>query len=238
MKLTPPLNVLAIIPARKGSKRLPKKNVKLLSGKPLIAWTVEQACRCNYFNKVIISTDCENIAKIGKSYGAETPFLRPVEIANDQSPSMDLVHHALNFYEKKGEVFDIVVLLEPTSPLRGKQNLNEAMKNFIEKLSTHDALISVGKVEREHPSIIKKIDEKNLLKTFLNENITSSHKSEVYFPYGVIYAVKVCMLEKDNTFYQKRSLPYLIERWQNFEIDDLVDFYCTEKMMEIYSEFL
>lgn len=240
MTLKSTVKILAIIPARKGSKRLPEKNIKLLLGKPLIAWTVEQACQCNYFDKVIISTDCEKIAKIGKYFGADVPFLRPAELSKDDSSSMDLVHHALNYYSLRGEIFDIVVLLEPTSPLRKNQNLNQAMKLFIEKLSSYDSLISVGKIERELPSVIKKIDNRNILSAFLKKEETDNHKEklEAYFPYGVIYAVKVSMLSKDNTFYQEKSLPYIIERWQNFEIDDLVDFLCVEKMMEEYSEFL
>lgn len=225
--------VLAIIPARAGSKRLPAKNTKMLLGKPLIGWSVEQACLCRYFYKVIISTDCQNIANIAQKFGAEVPFLRPQALSRDDSPSIDLVEHALQHYSTQGDHFDMIALLEPTSPLRAKEDLEKAMGYFIENYSDYDALISVGKIAREHPSVIKKI-ESGCLKPFS----TKDDVTEAFFPYGVIYAVKTSKLQETRSFYQEKSLPYEIQRWQNFEIDDLVDFICVEKIMEAYSSQL
>lgn len=232
MNSTP--RTLAIIPARAGSKRLPGKNVKPLAGKPLVAWTVEQACGCQYFTEVIISTDCENIAEIAKQYGAKVPFLRPDALAMDNSSSMDLVEHALEHYAKQGVFFDYVALLEPTSPLRKKDDLNNAMSAFLSNSQKYHALISVGKVEREHPTIMKKITSENRLSKYADELATT----DVFFPYGVIYASKVSTLLATKTFYQAETLPYLIERWQNFEIDDEVDFLCTESLVEKYGHKL
>lgn len=225
--------ILAIIPARAGSKRLPLKNIKPIFGKPLVAWTVEQALQCKYFNKVIVSTDCKDIAGIAESHGAEVPFMRPDELSQDHSSSMDLVEHALTALSVKGESFDIVALLEPTSPLRFKSDLDQAMSTFLEKIADYDALISVGEIEREHPAIIKSIHE-NKIQPFLH----NCEKKAAYFPYGVIYASKVSTLLQTKTFYQARALAYKIARWQNFEIDDLVDFHCVERIMEVFHKEL
>lgn len=228
------VSTLAIIPARAGSKRLPGKNVKQLAGKPLVAWTVEQACRCDLFDEVVISTDSADIAGIAKQYGASAPFLRPESLSQDNSSSIDLVEHALNYYASKGQSFDYVALLEPTSPLRKKDDLNTAMSAFLDKSDFYHALVSVGKIEREHPSILKKITPESKLSTYFEGALAE----EAFFPYGVIYASKVPYLLQTRSFYQKETLPYLIERWQNFEIDDDVDFYCTEKLIEQYGHKL
>jgi len=231
------LNVLAIIPARGGSKRLPGKNIKPLLGKPLINWTIEQALQCHYFDKVIVSTDCKKIAEVAKEKGASVPFIRPDSLSQDRTPSIDVVEHALDFFSLKQEYFDVLVLLEPTSPLRTAKDLNNAMTLFIDHYDTYDALISVGKVEREHPSIMKLIEEENFLKPFEKEEKSQKAK-EAFFPYGVIYASKVSTLREMKTFYPEKILPYCIQRWQNFEIDDEVDFLCIEKIMEVYSSHL
>jgi len=110
--------VIAIIPARGGSKGLPNKNIKPLLGKPLINWTIEVAQRSKYFDNLIVSTDSESIAEVALSANCRVPFIRPSELATDHTPSSEVVLHVLDFYEKKDQDYDILVLLEPTSPLR------------------------------------------------------------------------------------------------------------------------
>ena len=110
-------SILAIIPARGGSRRLPRKNVRLLCGKPLIAYTIEAALSSKLIDRVVVSTEDEEIAEVSKKYGAEV-LERPEELARDDSPTIDAVMHVLNWFEERKEFFDIVVLLEPTSPLR------------------------------------------------------------------------------------------------------------------------
>lgn len=219
-------NIIALIPARGGSKRLPRKNIRKLCGKPLIGWTIEQAQKCKYFGRVVVSTDDEEIAKISKSYGAEVPFLRPKKLAQDNSPSIDAVIHAIDWFGDKGEYFEDIALLEPTSPLRKKNDLNKAIEHFINHKA--DSLVSVGEVHLEDPSIMKKI-ESNIVKPFFE---TLNNKVPAYFPYGVIYLSKVDALREYGTFYQRDTIPYLIERWQNYEIDDIYDFYCVEAIMK------
>ena len=225
--------VIAIIPARGGSKGLPGKNIKLLLRKPLIAWTIEQAKKSKYIDKLIVSTDYPEIADIAKKYGAEVPFLRPKKFAQDSSPSWELVIHAIEWFEKKNEFFDIIVLLEPTSPLRRENDIDKAIEIFMKGLDKTDALISVGEIHLEIPQIAKKI-EKGYIKPFMRtEKVYQRQQvSKSYFPYGVIYLSKVGTYKKFKTFYQARIIPYPIERWQNYEIDDIYDFICVEAILE------
>jgi CMP-N-acetylneuraminic acid synthetase len=225
--------ILSIIPARGGSKGLPRKNIKPLLGKPLIAWTIEQALNSKYIDKVVVSTDDEEIAEISKEYGAEVPFLRPKELARDDSPTIDAIMHAINWFEERGEFFDILVLLEPTSPLRKRNDIDNALELLINNIETADAIVSVGEVHLENPYIMKKI-ENGYVKPFIEIDKDFYQRQQlpkVYFPYGVIYASKIETLKKYKTFYQERTIPYFIERWQNYEIDDIYDFICIESIL-------
>jgi len=225
--------IIAIIPARGGSKGLPGKNVKPLLGKPLIAWTIGQAKKSKYIDKLIVSTDYPEIADTAKKYGAEAPFLRPKKFARDSSPSWELVIHAIEWLEKRNEFFDIIVLLEPTSPLREDNNIDKAIEIFVKNLNKADALISVGEIHLEIPQIAKKI-EGGYVKPFARTKKVYQRQqaSKSYFPYGVIYMSKVDTYKTFKTFYQKRIIPYPIERWQNYEIDDNYDFICVEAILK------
>lgn len=226
--------IIAIIPARGGSKGLPRKNIKPLLGKPLVAWTIEQAKNSKYVNKVVVSTEGKEIAEISRGYGAEVPFLRPEELARDDSPTLDTIMHAIDWFEKRGESFDIVVLLEPTSPLRKKDDLDNAIELFIKNIDKADSLVSVGEVYLENPYIMKRV-ENGYVKPFIeiDENIYQRQQlPKVYFPYGVVYLSKTDTLKKYKTFYQEKTIPYFIERWQNYEIDDIYDFICVEAIIK------
>jgi len=226
--------ILAIIPARGGSKGLPRKNIKNLAGKPLIAWTIELALKSRYLDRVVVSTEDKEIAKIARRYGAEVPFLRPKKYARDDSPTSEVINHAINWFKKRGENFDIVICLEPTSPLRREEDIDNAIEFFIKNINKADSLVSVGEIHLENPYIAKKIEKgyvKPLIKT--HKNIYQRQQLlKTYFPYGVIYLSKIKTYQKYNTFYQKRTIPYFIERWQNYEIDDIWDFICVEAILK------
>jgi len=225
--------ILAIIPARGGSKGLPRKNILPLLGKPLVAWTIEQALASKYLDKVIVSTDDEEIALIAKDYGAEVPFLRPAELATDTATSVAVIYHALAFYKERGIEFNYLALLEPTSPLRADGDIDKSIKLLIDHEAEADSLVSVGEVHMEHPSIVKKI-ENNYVKPYepTGEIITRRQDlSRAYFPYGVIYISKITRLEATNTFYQERTIPFFIQRWQNYEVDDIFDLKCIEAVL-------
>ena len=226
--------IIAIIPARGGSKGLPRKNIKPLLGKPLVTWTIEQATQSKYIDKVIVSTEDKEIAKISKKYGAEVPFLRPKELATDSSPTSDTIIQAISWFEKREEYFDIVVLLEPTSPLRKKDDLDNVIELFIKNIDKADSLVSVGELHLENPYIMKKI-ENGYVKPFIEigKNIYQRQQlPKVYFPYGVVYLSKTDTLKRHKTFYQEKTIPYFIENWQNYEIDDMYDFICVEAILK------
>lgn len=225
--------ILAIIPARGGSKGLPRKNILPLLGKPLIAWTIERALASKYLDKVIVSTDDEEIARIAKDYGAEVPFLRPAELATDTATTIAAIHHALGFYKKRGIGFDYLALLEPTSPLRAEGDIDKAIKLLNDHEAEADSLVSVGEVHMEHPSIVKKIENNYVTPYVPTDEIITRRQdlSKAYFPYGVIYLSKITSLEATDTFYQERTIPFFIERWQNYEVDDIFDLKCIEAVL-------
>lgn len=240
--------ILALIPARGGSKGIPGKNIIDVGGLPLIAHSIRAAKKSKLVDKVIVSTDSAEIAKVAKKYGAQAPFLRPKKISGDKSPTIDAVLHALDWLEAHGEKFHAIALLEPTSPLRKNDDIDNAIKLLLKNFNKADAVVSVGEVHLEHPSVMKVIN-KNYLKPFLpgNKKIHQSRLrrgssmplasgrqqlSTVYFPYGVIYLCKANVLRKEKSFYPKRIIPYKIERWQNYEIDDIFDLICVRTVMQ------
>ncbi len=227
--------ILGLIPARGGSKRLPRKNVKLLKGKPLIEWSIKQAKRSHLISRVVVSTDDEEIASIAKKCGAEVPFLRPEHLARDDSSSIDVILHCLDFFSNHGETFDVVLLIEPTSPLRKKQDLDNGLTLLLDNFDRADSVISVGEIHLEHPKWVKRIDE-GYVKPFYGDSDRQEQQflnEKAYFPYGVLYASKVTTLRKYQTFYQPRTLPYFIDRWQCYEIDDIYDFICIEGILNM-----
>lgn len=226
--------ILAIIPARGGSKGIPGKNIKLLAGKPLIAYTIESAKQSLYLDRVIVSTDSKKIASLAKRLGAYAPFLRPKRYSKDTSPSSDAIVHAIEWLEKNGESYDLVILLEPTSPLRREGDIDGAIRQFIESYDTADALVSVGEIHLENPYIAKIIGD-GYVRPLLGKSTFHQRQQlpKTYFPYGVIYMSKISTYKKTKTFYQKRTLPYFIERWQNYEIDDMTDFLCVEQVLKL-----
>jgi CMP-N,N'-diacetyllegionaminic acid synthase len=225
---------IAIIPARGGSKGLPGKNIKLLCGKPLIAWTIEAALQTNYLDEVMVTTDSKDIAEVAIKYGAAVPFLRPRELALDNSTTFEAVHHAIEFYRQhQTRTFDYIVLLEPTSPLRDKDDIDNMIRILVEREDSYDSIVSIGQVN-EHPSIMKKIVGE-ALEPFCEELERTSRRQDnqpAYFPYGVAYIIKTGTLLKEKTFYSSRIAYYKIKRWQNYEIDDIYDFLAIENIMK------
>ena len=229
--------ILAIIPARGGSKGLPRKNIKLLNGKPLIAWTIEAAKKSKFLDLVFVSTDDTEIAETSKKHGASVPFLRPDELAQDSSPVSDAIIHVIDTLEKQGNKFDYVALLEATSPLRRDEEIDLAISTLVDS-NESETLVSLGEVHTEHPMIVKKIN--NQFVTPYLEKTKSIYQRQqadnAYFPYGVIYLSSVDSYRKNKTFYMENTLPLFIERWQNYEIDDIYDFYCVENILKHKSE--
>lgn len=232
-------STLALIPARGGSKGLPRKNLREFAGKPLIAWSIEAALASEACDRVIVSTDDTEIAEVARAFGADVPFLRPAELALDTSPSIDAVLHALDWLEQnEGATFDYLALLEPTSPLRAEGDLDRAIAMLSEHHERADAVVSVGEVHLEHPSIVKCI-EGGYLAPYVADAEKVTRRQDLgpaLFPYGVIYLVKVEALRQTRSFYPERTVPLLIERWQNYEIDDAYDLACAEAVINYRKE--
>lgn len=228
--------ILGLIPARGGSKGLPGKNIRPLYGKPLIAWTIEQGLTSKYLDELIVSTDDEEITEVSRGYGAEVPFLRPKELATDEAKTIDVVVHALEFLkQQEGLEFDYLALLEPTSPLRKNGDIDESIAKLIDNSKNADCLVSLGKISLEHPEITKIMDKYGYVKPFYEQKVIATRRqdySDAYFPYGVIYLSKVETLLSSKTFYQERTLAFLIEGWQNYEVDDIYDFMVIETILK------
>jgi len=226
---------LAIIPARGGSKSLPKKNIKNLCGKPLIAWSIESGLKSKYVDKVMVTTDDMEIANISKKYGASVPFLRPKELATDTATTFDAIKHTIEFYKSELQLeFDYIVLLEPTSPLREEDDINNMIKRIVENEEKFDSIVSVGEVH-EHPSIMKKIVNHDYLEDYCVELEMKSRRQDndsAYFPYGVAYIVKTETLLGEQTFYTNKNSFYKIKRYQCYEIDDIYDFLAIENIIK------
>lgn len=227
--------ILAIITARGGSKGLPGKNIKVLNGKPLIAWTIEQIKSSELIDNAVVSTDSREIAEVSEAYGVSVPELRPDYLATDEASSMDVLEYVIKNEEKYGRTYDYIMLLEPTSPLRKKGDLDNIIRMAGDN-PDKDGVVSVGRVQLEHPMIVKKVSEKGVVAPYIPETAgiyQRQQHDEALFPYGVGYLIKNAVFRKERAIYTSNILPYYIERWQNYEIDDIYDFKCIETIMQM-----
>lgn len=217
---------VAIIPARGGSKRLPNKNLRLIGGKPLIAWTVEAALNSNCFNRVVVSTDDELIAEAASGAGAEIPFIRPKEFASDKATAMDVALHAI---DKLGTP-DLFGFLQPTSPLRTSVHIREATSKFL--TSGTNALISVS--NGKPSSWLFEIDSNGELSKLLDGDIAShsQHAEIVCSPNGAIYLYHTETFLNYRTFYPPKTTAYEMSYIDSIDIDDLDDFQLVECIVD------
>lgn len=231
--------VIAIITARGGSKGLPKKNIAILAGKPLMAWSIEQAKQSRYINRIIVSTDDTEIAGIAEKYGAEVPFIRPKELAEDTTPTIDVLMHALNWLEARNENYDLLVLLEPTSPLRDVEDIDKC----VEKLTSNpkaESIVSVAKLEGTHPDFNVVTNEEGFIRRGGN-TVRSGYKrrqdvSDIYFLEGSVYASKIDALKQKRDFVHELTLAYAVPRYKSHEVDELCDLICIEALMKAKME--
>jgi CMP-N,N'-diacetyllegionaminic acid synthase len=225
--------VIAIIPARGGSKGLPGKNLRPLCGLPLIGWTVRKALGSGLLDLVMVSTDSPDIAGVAAEFGAEVPFLRPAALAADDASTYDVIRHALDHYRQAGQAFDYTLLLEPTSPLREDADVDAVLAKLDAHSAQFDSIVTLGQVG-EHPSIMKRLEALRV-EPFAPELRAAARRQDqqpAYFPYGVAYAAKTGVLLQENTFYTRRCMGFALKRYQNYEIDDLYDFLCVEAVMK------
>lgn len=222
-------SVLAIIPARGGSKGLPGKNIRPLCDKPLIAWSIEQARACPEIDSVVVSTDSRKIADVAKSFGAEVPFLRPEHLSGDTASSIDVILHAVNYMGEHGSNFDLVVLLEPTSPLRDVDDISGAIKHLLDTPGV-ESVVGVSKVESLHPSFLYRLKD-GMLRPYLSEqpdNVRRQDIEDFYFLEGSVYVSYTDALIARRSFYHDATAPWIVPRYKSFEVDELTDLIAIE----------
>lgn len=222
--------MIAIIPARVGSKGLPGKNIKKLLDKPLIAYTIEEALASKAISRVILSTDDEEIASIGKNYGAEVPFMRPAELAGDNALAVDVYNYTLNRLDQtEGGRIESLVILQPTSPLRKASDIDDAVALFESKNA--DSVISF--CEEHHPiSWNKYISEEGKISSIFENNVRNRQaEKRSYYPNGAVYVFRRAMMEK-GVYYSEKTYAYLMDRINSVDIDTLEDFMYAEYILK------
>lgn len=222
--------IIAIIPARGGSKGIPRKNIRIVGGEPLIAHSIEVANSTKYISRTIVSTDDEEIAKISREYGAEVPFIRPKNLAQDDSPTILALQHAVKTLESMNEKINVVVTLQPTSPLRTVEDLNNSILKILN--TNCDSVISVTEV-KEHPYLTFKIDQDRLYPFYGEDKLVRRQDlHKVYFVNGAIYVTKRDVLMEQNTLYGGLSRPYIMCKENSFQIDDPIDLHIVNCLFE------
>jgi CMP-N,N'-diacetyllegionaminic acid synthase len=216
-----PKKILAIVPARGGSKGLPQKNILDCAGKPLIAWSIEAALKSKYVDRVLISTDCDKIAKIAKNYNAWVPFIRSPNLAKDDSSSIDVVKDALIKAKNDGYEAEYLVLLQPTSPLRSTIHIDEAIERyFSSRLNDTDTLVSVKEIDNKVLWVMEKDNANGYLSRLFKNNLENKHRRQdlprCYIPNGAIYIANV---EGFDNFFGDNTLSYMMDEKSSIDID-------------------
>lgn len=219
--------VLAVVPARGGSKGLPGKNVRPLLGKPLIQWTHEASSASRYVDRTILSTDDPSIATLAKGFGMDVPFLRPTHLADDAAKSSDMILHALDACPD----FDFVVMLQPTSPLRTAEHIDECLEKAVALPAP--AVVSVREVA-EHPSWMYWLGTGSALRPVLAGD--SAHRRQdlpdAYFLNGAVYVADVSWFRVHKTFLSNQTAGYVMPESCSVDIDNLSDFTRAELLLK------
>jgi CMP-N,N'-diacetyllegionaminic acid synthase len=224
--------VIGVTLARGGSKGIPNKNIYKINGKPLIAYTILEALKSKYIDKYIVSTDCKKIADIAEKYGAEVPFLRPKELATDNSTSADALLHAVNWIEGNGDEYDLVIELMATNPLKNASHIDEVLE-LRESLNC-PYCVAVQKLSDHHPARIKYI-ENRMLKDFFPEVLESRRqdlKPDAYIRAGSIYCMTTSVLKQTNARYgNNNTAAYILPDSAVVNIDEPIDLKVAENMI-------
>jgi N-acylneuraminate cytidylyltransferase/CMP-N,N'-diacetyllegionaminic acid synthase len=226
--------ILCIVPARAGSKGLPGKNIRPLAGKPLLAWPIAAARGSAYVDRVIISTDSQAFADIAVAHGADCPFLRPAELASDTAPSLDFILHAIDTLAADGEHYDILLLLEPTSPLTEASDVDAALEQLV--ASDASAVVGISAMETQHPAFSVLKDDRGLIRPAQSADFANLPRRQDLDPVfaldGSLYISTIDALRKERGFCHSNTLGYVTERHKAFEVDDLVDFIAIEAILK------
>jgi CMP-N,N'-diacetyllegionaminic acid synthase len=226
------LRVLAVIPARGGSKGLPDKNIRPLAGKPLIAWTIAAAQAAGCLDRVVVSTDNEAIAAVARKFGAETPFLRPPEWARDETPTTDAVGHAVRWLdEHQGYRPDAVMILQPTCPLRTADDIRQALGIYVRQQARSVVAVCEAK---QHPLWMKQVAADGRLTAYLPDWEHATQRQllpKVYALNGALYLVQRDVLLEQNTVYPPDTFAYVMPKERSVDIDTPWDLHVAELLL-------
>jgi CMP-N,N'-diacetyllegionaminic acid synthase len=225
---------LALIPARRGSKGVPGKNIYPVAGKPLLAWSIEAATACPSVHRVIVSTEDNEIARIALEFGAEVPFRRPAELARDDSSSVDVIVQAVDWLARHEQYRpEFVLLLQPTSPLRTSTDISTAIDLALEKQANGVASVSLVK---HHPYWMKQINEDGVLVDFnrtpdLVRPYRRQDLPELYLPNGAIYLTRRETIVGAHSLYADRTYAYVMPPERSVDIDSFLDLRLAELLL-------
>jgi len=228
------MRILGTICARGGSKGVKNKNIREIDGKPLIYYTIEIMKKWGKANRIIVSTDSPEIVEIVNKYGAETPFLRPAELASDNAPKIPVIKHALKFCEEEeGNKYDLVVDLDPTSPIRTTRDIDGALQQFLDTKA--DVLYSVTEAKKNPYFNMVELDDNgnaHLSKALKGEFFRRQDTPKVYAMNGSIYIYNRDYLSEANSLHCDNEKVYIMDEISSIEIDREIDFKFIEYLLK------
>lgn len=223
-------NVLAIIPARGGSKGLPRKNIRKLAGKPLIGWTIEEAKKSRYIDRLILSSEDSEIIEVAKALGCEVPFVRPAELARDNTPGIDPVLHAINTLT---EQYHYVILLQPTSPLRRVEDIDGCLEHCLKARAP--ACVTVAPPDKS-PYWMYVVNQTGRLQPLIKQVPTFTCRQDlprVYAINGAVYAARCNWLLKNKTFITDETVAYIMLKERSLDVDTEFDFKLCQFLLKV-----
>jgi CMP-N-acetylneuraminic acid synthetase len=229
------MKVLAIIPARAGSKGVPNKNARLLGGKPLIAYSIEQALKSKFIEDIVVSTDSEEIGEMARKFGAQVPFIRPAHLSTDTAKSIDVVVHAVEFLKEQGKIYDGIILLQPTSPFRDVSLVDSAIEQFLS--GEIDSLVSVARVPKEYnPHWVYEVNKNGFLSLSTGDKEIISRRQdlpEAFHRDGNIYISSIDVILNKRSFYGEK-LGFIETKSEiNVNIDTMEDWEEAERLIQM-----
>ena len=226
------MNIIGIIPARGGSKGIPRKNLVKISNTPLIGFTIIAAKKSKFISDVIVSSDDEEIIEISRNYGADVPFIRPQKLSNDNTPMISVIKHSLDYFKNIFLNIDALVLLQPTSPLRDEKHIDEAIQLFLE--SNASSVVSVTTVPHQYsPECLLKINNEGFLDPISSKKYFNRQDKPKYYARNgpAIVVINPEVISK-NDLYGDNSIPYIMDIEQSIDIDNLSDLNKVRKIIE------
>ena len=222
-------NILVVIPARGGSKGLPGKNIKNLCGKPLISYSIDVARAITSDENICVSTDDQQIINVVEKYGLHVPFLRPAELATDIATTNDVLLHAIDFFEKKGKIYNIILLLQPTSPLRRVEEVKEALALYRKDI---DMVVSVTKSHA--PAVLCNDNGEGFVELVYNKKAIGRQSLPTFYEFnGAIYVINVYALKTKGLEGFTKRMKYVMPKETSIDIDDICDFLLIESILKM-----